>query len=888
MEIKEIKQGVDIVKVIGEAIPLKQKGGVHKGSCPFHNEKSPSFAVYEKKQTFKCFGCGEFGDVIDFLVKYKNIDKVAAIRFLESGSILDQYKYEAKPEVKKSPLEYITPAPQPPTTIRHRDNGSPTAVWTYKNEKGELLFYVCRFQTPDGKEILPFTPWRTETGREVWRFLAPPAPRPMFGLDTPDTGQTIGLFEGEKTVKAAQLLFPHIKCMGWQGGGNAIHMTDWRPLHGRKVLIFPDADGPGVKTAQQIYEMIKDECPVVKAVNFPIIKKGWDFADWEGTSAESIDWAKKNVVEVVALVAPVYPKPALQVETEPSPAVATEPSPSQNGQQAPPEEPETKQKPSKPERRRESTTDPYRSLGYESSDNSLHYWFLSHATQTILKYKSASLGNEHTVCEIAPANFWQENYSNRGGKLNLSFVAERLRGECVIAGFFSSENIRGRGAWLDSGQVVIHTGKQIQVGKQTIDLINFQSRYAYQSRPNINLNVESQLSSLESAKFQELINCFAWDRSIYAQLIAGWCVIAPIAGALDWRPHIWVTGAAGSGKSWILQNVIRRVMGDFCIALQSNTTEPGVRGALEGDAIPVIIDEMEAESESANERVQAIIAFARSASSSDGGGIAKGSQKGGKATSYAPKSAFCFASISPVIQHESDLQRITTISLGVSGPDEKTSNLKKVHALLTDDYIEKFQGRIFMNLESLLANIETFSRAAGQVIGNTRAGAQIGPMLAGAYLLKRTDTISLEKAIEWVEKQDWKEQIRNIENQDETRLLSAILEKPVRIEGKVSTERTIGELIYVSTGTSDSLVTVDIAIEKLLRLGINSVPEGIYISLSAQEIKRTILKGTQWASSYAKVLSRVKGAREIENVKFSAGVQSRAIFIPKSNFTNGN
>lgn len=72
--VDEIKSGCDIVDVIGRVVALKKAGNVHKGLCPFHREKTPSFVVYEGSQHFICFGCNESGDVISFVQKYYNLN----------------------------------------------------------------------------------------------------------------------------------------------------------------------------------------------------------------------------------------------------------------------------------------------------------------------------------------------------------------------------------------------------------------------------------------------------------------------------------------------------------------------------------------------------------------------------------------------------------------------------------------------------------------------------------------------------------------------------------------------------------------------------------------------------------------------------------------------
>jgi DNA primase len=58
---------LDIVDVIGRYVELKRSGASHKARCPFHDERTPSFHVNPKRQTFKCFGCGKGGDAITFV-----------------------------------------------------------------------------------------------------------------------------------------------------------------------------------------------------------------------------------------------------------------------------------------------------------------------------------------------------------------------------------------------------------------------------------------------------------------------------------------------------------------------------------------------------------------------------------------------------------------------------------------------------------------------------------------------------------------------------------------------------------------------------------------------------------------------------------------------------
>lgn len=80
--LEKIKSQNDIVDVISERVRLKKAGRNFTGLCPFHNEKTPSFSVSQEKQIYKCFGCGEAGNVISFVMKDKNLPFIEAVKYL--------------------------------------------------------------------------------------------------------------------------------------------------------------------------------------------------------------------------------------------------------------------------------------------------------------------------------------------------------------------------------------------------------------------------------------------------------------------------------------------------------------------------------------------------------------------------------------------------------------------------------------------------------------------------------------------------------------------------------------------------------------------------------------------------------------------------------------
>jgi len=93
-----IKTHLDIVSVVSSYVELKKSGSNHKGLCPFHNEKGASFMVNQNLQIYKCFGCGESGDVISFIQKIEGLDFKSSLKFLSE-------KYGIKIDLEKDVSE---------------------------------------------------------------------------------------------------------------------------------------------------------------------------------------------------------------------------------------------------------------------------------------------------------------------------------------------------------------------------------------------------------------------------------------------------------------------------------------------------------------------------------------------------------------------------------------------------------------------------------------------------------------------------------------------------------------------------------------------------------------------------------------------------------------
>ncbi len=103
--LEKIKDNSDIVNIISDYVSLKKSGSNYIGLCPFHNEKTPSFTVSESKQLFHCFGCGEGGDVLTFIMKKENLDFIDAVQLLADKLGIDVEQNNVNEKVNKERLK---------------------------------------------------------------------------------------------------------------------------------------------------------------------------------------------------------------------------------------------------------------------------------------------------------------------------------------------------------------------------------------------------------------------------------------------------------------------------------------------------------------------------------------------------------------------------------------------------------------------------------------------------------------------------------------------------------------------------------------------------------------------------------------------------------------
>lgn len=529
---------------------------------------------------------------------------------------------------------------------------------------------------------------------------------------------------------------------------------------------------------------------------------------------------------------------------------------------------------------------PFRCLGYDHG----YYYVLPANTLQVTGIPVSSAANKSYLLSIAPLSWWEHQFPNKQG-VDWTVAADALIRWSEETGQYNPRIIRGRGAWYDHGHSVLHLGQRLVVDGRTKRLNEHDSAYIYESAPTLELSTGvTPLSDDEAGRLRNVLDQVYWQRPVSPALIAGWIYLAPICGALRWRPHVWIAGQSRTGKTWVYDHIVRPCVGESAVVVQSSSTEAGIRQTMGHDARPTLFDEAEAEGRKDKQRIQAVLELARQASSEHSAEIAKGTTSG-RAMSFRVRSMFLMCSINVVMSQAADISRFTVCELakppaGKAGADafEHLQNL--VRDTLTPEYCERLRARAYESIPTIRANAATLSRAVAEHLGDKRIGDQIGTLLAGAYSLRHSEELTLDRARAAVQALDWSEETdQNEDASDQDRLIAELSAKPVRIEtDKRTVERNLGEILEAVT-SYDSTIDMDriAAREALERCGVKAEGTSVYVSNTHPWLRKQLAE-TAWSGGWRQILLYQDGAEPAGPTRF-AGQISRAVRLPVTAFS---
>jgi hypothetical protein len=543
----------------------------------------------------------------------------------------------------------------------------------------------------------------------------------------------------------------------------------------------------------------------------------------------------------------------------------------------------------------EPTSTPFRFLGYSDGN---HFYLPGEDLQLIRL--SPDQHTQAAMINLAPLQWWTLYFP--GGKTgpdwnnarNWMFRTSKKRG------IYDQRRLRGRGTWFDNGRVVQHNGDHLVVDGERAEIPDFDSRYIYSAGYPIEPNPAPPIPARNvvddgpsvtqygGEAFLELCRMLNWSQPLSGTLFAGWCTIATIGGALPWRPHGWLTGKRGTGKTTILDHLVHPILGDFTYMGNGRTTAAAIYQTVVVDSPAIVIDECDIKHKPDIERIQSLIELARIATSGSTPIIKGGA--GGRPTTYIVRSPFLFSSITVNLDTAADVSRTSVFSLTKMEEQEEQEAkykafLEVLHAVVTPEYCAGFRSRALSMVKTIIKNYEVFRSVVGRRFNDQRLGDQYGMLLAGAFSLVSNLNINRDYAEEWISKHDWSEQDAAQDVSDEISCLNHILEHVIRYQltdQNIYEERAITEILYLkdpSTSQVDALARVGIRIQER---------ENEYTIIISDSHKGlcNIFRGTPWeAKKWGSLLKRIPGAETIPSCYFQHRTY-RATTIPWTTIYN--
>lgn len=439
------------------------------------------------------------------------------------------------------------------------------------------------------------------------------------------------------------------------------------------------------------------------------------------------------------------------------------------------------------------------------------------------------------------------------------------------------ERVRGLGAWPDGhGGVALHCGDSVLHGGRWHKPGQIEG-YVYPSAPPIPRPLVDDPGGDPASQLVELLRTWSWARGdLDAWLLTGWICAAMFGGALDWRPLVWITGDAGTGKSTV-QKVLRAVMGGEGAILQStDATEPGIRQFLLQSTIPVALDELEAEAD--GRRSAAVIKLARQAAS--GGAVLRGGADH-VGQEFRARSCFAFSSILIPQMLEQDISRIALLELRALSSGAKTPSIDPSHWATIGRGLRR---RILLQWDRLDATLDLYRRALHRAGHAARGCDQYGTLLAMADLAAHDEVPDEERLAPWIERLDAVAIGDQTDQQpDWMRCLNHLFGQ--HIEPYRSGQRfPLGRWILSAAGLRDA-PDPGAARDALPSYGIRVVGRGDVAELvmaNSHPVLSTLYRDTRWGGSggtsgvWAQAMKRVPGARATASAVRFDGVVSRA------------
>ena len=466
--------------------------------------------------------------------------------------------------------------------------------------------------------------------------------------------------------------------------------------------------------------------------------------------------------------------------------------------------------------------------------------------------------------EWCGANYTEFDEKKEQFVFNHKQLATDIICSCQAKGAYVEAYERKTGIWpMKDGQLVIN-GRELWRPDGTVLEHGIYEDRVYPAGANVGFDRFTEEASDDEVKqILEAFGAINWRQTMGPEMILGWFGLSLVSTAVRRRPHVLINGAAGVGKSTILE-MVKWMLGKLAFACTGPQTMAAYYQKLGGTSLVTILDEFEADPSKRN--CKDTFETARMSYSMQEGdeGIVRGTTTG-TSKSYQFFTPFMAGGISPGKMEPADLSRWAVL---------EAKSRKADATMMTEERVREIGPRLarrFINRWSVYQATESVVRKciidAG---GDGRMADTVGTLLASYWTFVSTTPATVDDAKVLVEMLDIKERIEVHSVSDERRCLEALMSRVVPfkyMEGISMVTRSLSIAEAIQRVCEDPTNSPEV-VARLAQLGLRVVFANgfwrLYVvnSPEHQELRK-LFSGTKWAmGGWAMVLRRLPGGEE--------------------------
>lgn len=514
-------------------------------------------------------------------------------------------------------------------------------------------------------------------------------------------------------------------------------------------------------------------------------------------------------------------------------------------------------------------------LGYDGDE----YCFITNKKPQVTKIGAGSF-SKTTLLNMMDLEYWENRFPSKRASFDLEKAIDALMRGCRSAGVFRHEHIRGTGVWQDQGRMVINLGDRLWVDGRVIGYAEFPSRYIYESSRIIQAPRSDYLSANDILKLKRLLDHLSWKNPSSSKILLGWLYLSGICGSISWRPHIWITGPAGSGKTTVMKEILMPLSVN-AIEVIGKATDAGIRYSLGTNCLPILFDENETTDKNSLQRVNNVIDLFRVASNETDARIVKGSSSG-KAVSFSVRFMAAVSSISVALSTEQDLSRFSVLEMvsnKKNGFMDRGGVRDQLWNLLTPEFCQRFWSRSVHSYARWKQNLKTLHPILMDRV-NARYADQYGSLIAGYYASIMDHPITAQEAnVSAVEDFISIEKESKNEETNEENCLNYMLNLKIVDGGKTFTVMGLIEHLK-NAATEEQEVYFQTT---LMNHGFKIVKDELHIRTVHPTLK-SLMRESDWPINWGRSLKRISGSES--SVALFFGRSGATVKIPTNQLFN--